>query len=1060
MASNQFIARRGIIALDDAQVTGSLSVTGNISASIFSGSFVGNGSQLTGVSAGFPFTGSAEVTGSLTVTGSVSATTFFGNGSQLTGIEGFPFTGSARITGSLVVVGPVNATSFTGSLQGIATSASYIQLTNVDGFTAYSASINTTITPQTATVNTGSSPLTLTTQSIVVADSTNGNLIINLPDLNTVVGTSNQKPIVVYKNDYSQNVIYVNPSGSQLVNGASQDIIVSIQLAVIYNPTSAGWVTEGTSAQSLAELELFFLSLTETGSLATTGSNVFIGNQIVTGSLTVTGGINATITGSVTSASYVEYVNVANKPTLVSGSAQVTYSGLTGVPSGIVSGSSQVTYSGLTGVPAGIVSSSAQITGYNIFATTSSNQFNGSQAITGSLTVTGQVVAQTLNVQQVTSSIVYSSGSNIFGNSLGNTQQFTGSVSVTGSLAVAGALSGTSGTLTGALSGTSATFSGNLNLQGAVTRNINFYDSSNTNINAQIQYDQISSTSGQLFFGTNNAGTFATRLTLSNTGAATFSSTLSAKNSTFANGSALSEVTIGQTSTGYSSLKFAIDATKYSWLLGAQYNVDNGFEITPSTVVGGSTFSSPVFKITNTGAATFSSSVQTGGDISLMNASGDISLRMKDSGGNADRVLLRQGTTNNVYLGDIDANGGKAIIRANGEDYLTILSTGNVGIGTASPDRQLEVSSSSGATIRLKRDDTSVTDNEILGTLEFFTNDGDGPHVASYVRGLGADLSGQNFGRFGALAFGVSKTANTDAVEAMRIDLAGNVGIGTDTPSFILDVQQAQVITRLLSTTGTNSASTRWSNTGGSLYVGIEQSATGALLTGDSAYAGVIARTGAYPLQFGTNDVLRMTITSGGALCIGTDALFLGSQSKLQIIGPDAGPTFKNETSAQQSLFLWNSATSGNNLFIEFGTEGAGSLAVRGSIDYNRAAGLVRYNTTSDVNLKNIIGDSDKTKSIGILNSTKIREYSWKDDESNKVQIGVIAQELYETYKGAVSVGSSDELLGTEDYKPWRVDKTAFTFHLIAGFQEHEKIIKELQSQIESLKAEIQTLKQ
>jgi hypothetical protein len=59
-----------------------------------------------------------------------------------------------------------------------------------------------------------------------------------------------------------------------------------------------------------------------------------------------------------------------------------------------------------------------------------------------------------------------------------------------------------------------------------VTRNINFYDSSNTNINAQIQYDQISSNSGQLFFGTNNAGTFATRLTITNTGAATFSSSV------------------------------------------------------------------------------------------------------------------------------------------------------------------------------------------------------------------------------------------------------------------------------------------------------------------------------------------------------------------------------------------------------------------------------------------------------------------------------------------------------------------------------------------------------
>jgi hypothetical protein len=180
------------------------------------------------------------------------------------------------------------------------------------------------------------------------------------------------------------------------------------------------------------------------------GSLRVTGNTVITGSLTVLGGINATITGSVTTASYVEYSNVANKPTLVSGSAQVSFNGITDKPtlvSGsaqvsfngitdkptLVSGSSQIIYSGISGIPSGIVSSSTQIGGYGIFATTGSNQFNGSQAVTGSLTVTGQVVAQTLNVQQVTSSIVYSSGSNVFGNSLGNTQQFTGSLQVSGS---------------------------------------------------------------------------------------------------------------------------------------------------------------------------------------------------------------------------------------------------------------------------------------------------------------------------------------------------------------------------------------------------------------------------------------------------------------------------------------------------------------------------------------------------------------------------------------------------------------------------------------------------
>jgi len=52
--------------------------------------------------------------------------------------------------------------------------------------------------------------------------------------------------------------------------------------------------------------------------------------------------------------------------------------------------------------------------------------------------VAGTLTAQTLIVQTVSSSIIYSSGSNIFGNDLTNTQIFTGSVSVTGSLNVRG----------------------------------------------------------------------------------------------------------------------------------------------------------------------------------------------------------------------------------------------------------------------------------------------------------------------------------------------------------------------------------------------------------------------------------------------------------------------------------------------------------------------------------------------------------------------------------------------------------------------------------------------
>jgi hypothetical protein len=63
-----------------------------------------------------------------------------------------------------------------------------------------------------------------------------------------------------------------------------------------------------------------------------------------------------------------------------------------------------------------------------------STTISGSLNVSGSITSTSTITAQTLVVQTITSSVLYSSGSNIFGNSLANTQQFTGSVGITGSL--------------------------------------------------------------------------------------------------------------------------------------------------------------------------------------------------------------------------------------------------------------------------------------------------------------------------------------------------------------------------------------------------------------------------------------------------------------------------------------------------------------------------------------------------------------------------------------------------------------------------------------------------
>ena len=205
-----------------------------------------------------------------------------------------------------------------------------------------------------------------------------------------------------------------------------------------------------------------------------------------------------------------------------------------------------------------------------------------------------------------------------------------------------------------------------------------------------------------------------------------------------------------------------------------------------------------------------------------------------------------------------------------------------------------------------------------------------------------------------------------------------------------------------------------------------------------------------------TNRALINTTTVGGGAGGSTilTAVSLSGQDAVFIKG--AGSSAGN-----LPLGLWNDAGSGDNALLYFYTNN--TIAFKGGIDYNRAANLIRYNTSSDGTLKNIIGDSSGERSVEILKTTRLRDYTWKDDPDQKVQMGPIAQELYETYKGAVSVGGDVEKIDDEgnvttQYRPWAIDKTAYSFHLVAGWQAHEKTLQEQKLLIEQLTARIAAL--
>ena len=233
---------------------------------------------------------------------------------------------------------------------------------------------------------------------------------------------------------------------------------------------------------------------------------------------------------------------------------------------------------------------------------------------------------------------------------------------------------------------------------------------------------------------------------------------------------------------------------------------------------------------------------------------------------------------------------------------------------------------------------TSTTDYG-AGTVTFSTDGAAGAFHDFYYNGTRTGLIAAESGSFVLdTATGKPLVFKVEAAERARITSGGNLLVGTTVDSGVrLNVNGSATV--LAGNTITLDAADGLTIRNLALVTDARALVLGSLNNGVS----FLRNANGTPIAIYIADTERARITSGGDLLVGTSS----GQVASTVVA-------YRPVAATACVGAWNGATSGDNLFIDFYTEATATQ--RGSIDYNRAGGLTRYNTTSDYRAKDIIG--------------------------------------------------------------------------------------------------------
>jgi hypothetical protein len=365
-------------------------------------------------------------------------------------------------------------------------------------------------------------------------------------------------------------------------------------------------------------------------------------------------------------------------------------------------------------------------------------------------------------------------------------------------------------------------------------------------------------------------------------------------------------------------------------------------------------------------------------------------------------------------------------------EKMRMSSSGSFGIGTSSPVALLDVNGNGKFT-------SSSFPLDIYGTTNNYGLRINNVQAATlFLYSSNANAASRNWGLFtnsevyGDFDIRQSNAINGDltnganSTSRLYIKNDGNVGIGTSSPSSILDIQQSSTTNVAISFMNTYGATSSTAQT-----VDIVSKLVGSGLTGQ---IGSMIRTGkegdyssggardAY-MSFSTaeNDNLneRMRITSGGDVLVGTTAIPNGTS----VYGTAIGLA----SFGRAIIFQGVSTTISATMQAYFNPNGqVGSITTNGSATF--------FNVTSDYRLKQDLKDYN---GLELVSAIKTYDYEWKSDKSR--MYGVIAHELKEILPYAVTGEKDDKEMQSVDY-------SKIVPILV-------KAIQEQQTQIEELKA-------